>query len=287
MEKVDKKGVGWFLGLTFGLTYAVELIMMIKGYSFAGIPPLYGQLVVAGAMFFPGISAVIVRKYITHEGFGDAGFKWGNGKGKDYVQTYFLIPVIFALIYGLTWLLVQKPDFSLQGFMSQYGITTGLPVSSGLIILGIFMSSMTFAPFLNSIPGLGEEVGWRGYLLPKLLPLGTKKALIISGLIWGLWHAPLILMGYRYGSQSILGIVCFSILLIFVGIYFGYLRLRSGSVYLAGFAHGVFNAQAYGVWTLIFPGVNPVLGGFAGLTGILVFAAVSWWIFGRKDVQSR
>jgi uncharacterized protein len=277
MEKVDKKGLFWFLCLTFASTYIVEFTMMLKGYSFIGVPPVAGQFIVAGVMFFPGISAFIVRKFITHEGFGDAGLI--IGKGRYYVRTYALIPVLFAVIYGLTWIFIQKPDFGLQGFINQYGIKTPLPLPPALIILSIFASTMTFAPFLNAIAGFGEEFGWRGYLLPKLLPLGPKKALVLSGLIWGLWHAPLILMGYRYGNQHVLGIIFFAVLLVFLGIYFGYLRLTSGSVYVAAFAHGVFNAQAFGIWTVIFPAVNPLLGGFAGITGILVFAIVSGWIF--------
>jgi uncharacterized protein len=282
MEKVDKKGLIWFLLLTFGSTYAVEFAMMFKGISFMGMPSIAGQFIVAGVMFFPGIAAFIVRRFITQEGFKDAGLK--IGKVKNYLQPYLLIPLIFAVVYGFTWIFIQKPDFSLQGFINQYGLTK-LPFPSGLFILGVIVSSLTFAPFLNAIPAFGEEFGWRGYLLPKLLPLGTKKALILSGLIWGLWHAPLILMGYRYGNLHVLGIILFSVLLIFLGIYFGYLRLTSGSVYLAAFAHGVFNAQAYGVWTVIFPNVNPALGGFAGITGILVFFILGLWIFKKPEIS--
>jgi hypothetical protein len=67
------------------------------------------------------------------------------------------------------------------------------------------------------------------------------------------------------------GVIFFSVLLIFIGIYVGYIRLASGSVIAASFAHGVLNAQAYGIWTVIFPNVNPLLGGFSGITGIVVF----------------
>lgn len=282
MKKIDKKGIFWFLFLTFVSTFLAEFWLMFKGYSFTGVPAISGQLTVAAAMFFPGISAFIVRKFITKEGFKDAGLKLGPKK--YYLYVYLLIPVLFALIYGLTWLTGQAPDFSLQSFLSQYKIST-LPTSPAIIILAIFISSITFAPLLNSIPAFGEEFGWRGYLLPKLLPLGAKKAFIISGIIWGLWHAPLILMGYRYGAYTFIGIIFFCVLLIFLGTYIGYLRIVSGSSYLAGFAHGVFNAQAYGVWVLLFPNVNPLLGGFAGLTGIFVFLLLTIWVFRKPEIK--
>ena len=269
MDKLNKKGIFWFLFLTFAATYIVEIALMLNGNSFIGIPPLGVQLAVAGVMFFPGISAFIVRKFITKEGFADAGLKLGNKK--YYFQVYFLIPLLFAAIYGLTWIFVQSPDFSLKSFLSQYKIS-GLPAPPLVVLFGIFISTITFAPFMNSIPAFGEEFGWRGYLLPRLMPFGQSKALVLSGLIWGLWHAPLILMGYRYGQYRILGIIFFTVLLIFLGMYIGYLRLKSGSSILAGFAHGVFNAQAYGIWTVIFADVDPLLGGLSGLTGILAFA---------------
>ncbi len=265
---MNKKGILWFLLLTFGSTYLVELMLFLKGYSFIGAPDIFVQLTIAVAMFFPGISAFIVRKFITKEGFKDAGMI--KGQFKYYLHIYLLIPVLFIFIYGLTAVFIQHPDFTLQTFMKQYGITK-LAAPPSAFIFGIIIASFTFAPFLNSIPAFGEEYGWRGYLLPKLLPLGKKKALVLTGLIWGLWHAPIILMGYKYGQYGWQGVIFFSVLLIFIGIYVGYIRLASGSVIAASFAHGVLNAQAYGIWTVIFPNVNPLLGGFSGITGIVVF----------------
>lgn len=281
MNKLNMKGLFWFLLITFTATYLVEFIMFFLGFSFAGVPPIGGQLIVAGVMFFPGISAYIVRKFITREGFKDAGLKLGDKK--YYLHVYLSIPLLFAAIYGLTWLSGQSPDFSLKTFLVQYGIPN-LPIPASQMLAAIFFSSITFAPIINSIPAFGEEYGWRGYLLPKLLPLGTKKALILSGFIWGLWHAPLILMGFKYANYSLVGIIFFTILLIFLGIFVGYYRLKSGSVYLAGFIHGTFNAQAYGIWTLLFPTINPLLGGLTGITGILVFSLLGYYLLKKNEL---
>lgn len=275
MKKTNKKGLLWFLLLTFCSTYLVEFVLFLKGYTFTGVPALIGQLVVAGVMFFPGISAFIVRKWITKEGFKDAGLK--IGKFKYYFQVYIIIPVIFIIVYGLTWIFIQQPDFTLNSFVKEYG-TPKLPLPALQMIAAIFISTITFSPFLNSTAAFGEEFGWRGYLLPKLMPLGTNKALIISGIIWGLWHAPLVLMGFHYGQHIFLGVIFFTILVMLLGIYIGYLRLASGSVIVAAFAHGVFNAQGYGIWTVIFPTINPLIGGIFGLVGIAVFTIFCLYI---------
>ena len=87
--------------------------------------------------------------------------------------------------------------------------------------------------------------GWRGWLLPKLMPLGAGPAVLISGVIWGLWHAPLILLGYNYPTApGWLAVLSMCGMCIVVGGVFGWLRIRSGSVWPAALAHGAFNAAA-------------------------------------------
>jgi membrane protease YdiL (CAAX protease family) len=109
-------------------------------------------------------------------------------------------------------------------FAGQFGFDTPLP--SWLMILGIIFTTLTFAPIINTVFAFGEELGWRGYLLPALLPLGKIKALIISSVIWGLWHVPfVILLGMHYGEQNLLGALMFLSIVTLVGIYIGYLRI--------------------------------------------------------------
>ena len=66
--------------------------------------------------------------------------------------------------------------------------------------------SSVAAPLINTLLALGEELGWRGLLLPELLPLGQRRAILLSGVIWGFWHAPVILQGHNYPSQPVLGV---------------------------------------------------------------------------------
>lgn len=119
-----------------------------------------------------------------------------------------------------------------------------LPLPIGTLV-AVQLATIPLGALINLLPALGEELGWRGWLLPRLLPLGTVSALLVSGVIWGLWHAPLILLGYNYPeAPGWLGLVCTVVMCILVGAVFGWLRLRSGSVWPAALAHAAFNAAA-------------------------------------------
>ena len=116
-----------------------------------------------------------------------------------------------------------------------------LPLPVGVLV-GLQLITLPMAAFINLIPALGEELGWRGWLLPKLMPLGALPAILISGIIWGLWHAPLILLGYNYpGVPGWLGLAAMVGMCIIFGAVFGWLRLRSESVWPAALAHAAFN----------------------------------------------
>ncbi len=108
---------------------------------------------------------------------------------------------------------------------------------------------MVVAPWINAAVAAGEEFGWRGYLLPKLVDLtGLRPALVISGIIWGCWHWPLILLGYEYGfgywSAPWSGLLLFCVFTTAVGTCLAWLTLREGSIWPAALGHGALNSVA-------------------------------------------
>ncbi len=278
-QKVDQKGVASFLLITFVLTYAIEGALALFGIRWEGIPTLVGQYIIAGVMWVPALATALTIKFVTREGFGITQLRFG--RLKPYLVAALVLPLVFAVIYGLTWLLgLGQPDRSLESFlglMASSGAALSTAPSASVLLVILFAASLLLGPTINGIFGFGEELGWRGYLLPKLLHLGKLKAYLILGVIWGLWHAPLVLMGFNYPGYPLLGVIWMCLLTTAFGIYLNEMTLRHKSSILAGSIHGAFNGQAYGIWRLLFPNVNPLLGGMTGLVGIAVILALGLW----------
>jgi membrane protease YdiL (CAAX protease family) len=278
----DKKSVFWFLLVTFGLTWGIEAIPLARGVSFERIPSFFIQYMVAALMWAPTAGAVFVRKVILHESLRVPEARLHRGPLHPYLVVMLIMPVLFAFVYALTVLLgLGTLDLSLKTFLAQVEAVAGQPMTSdapaGSVIAGIFIASVLIAPFLNGAAAFGEEYGWRGFLLPKLLPLGRWQAHLIGGVIWGLWHAPLVLMGFNYPGYPWAGVVWMCGLTTLLGVFESEWTLRYHSTLLASFIHGAFNSQAYGIWRVIVPNAQPLLGGITGLIGLAGLAVVAAW----------
>ncbi len=273
--KVNWTALAWFLGITFGVTYALEFAMVAAGLRFeSGLTAQFGQYVVAGAMWIPALAAFVTAKVIIKEDTNRFGLRFGALK--PYVVWWAAMPATFALIYAISWGLgLATPDFQMKGFFGLLA-ANGADMSSapppGLLILLLFGTSVLAGSVFNTLFALGEEIGWRGYLLPHLMPLGRPAAYAIGGVIWALWHLPLILAGFTYPGYPVLGLVVFILLVSAINVIENELYLRCGnSTLIAAWFHSLFNSQKLGIWTLIFVGINPLIGGYAGLVGIVIF----------------
>ena len=279
---IDRRGIISFLVITFGITYAIEGALILAGFRLTGIPPLYAQYAIAGVMWVPAVAVVLTIKLITREGFGITNFR--VGALRPYLTSALVVPACFIATYILTWFLgLGQPDWPLAYFralLDSSGAKTSSMPSSTVILPAVFLASLLLGPTVNGIFGFGEAFGWRGYLLPKLMPLGKPKAYTIVGVIWGLWHAPLIVVGFNYPSHPLLGILGMMAMTTAIGIYINELTLRNRSSILAGWIHGAFNGQAYGIWRILFPNVNPLIGGFTGVVGVIV-----WLIVGLREIH--
>jgi hypothetical protein len=240
-------------------------------------------------MWVPTVATVLTIKLITHEGFAITNLRIGSWK--PYLVSALLVPLCCIITYALTWFLgLGQPDWQLTGFRALMTSTnskiTTMP-SSALILPALFLSSLIIGPTFNGIFGFGEEFGWRGYLLPKLMPLGKSKAYVLLGAIWGLWHAPLIIVGFNYPGYPFWGIIGMMVLTTTFGIYINEMTLQNRSSILAGWIHGAFNGQGYGIWRILFPNVNPLIGGFTGVVGAIVWLILGLWkVYRRPKITS-
>jgi len=270
-KQVDKKGIIAFIAITFGFTWPLLFVLWMRNLSLVDKHPLYASMPLSLAMFTPAISAYIVREYISPEDQDNAGLK--VGEWKYYLQSYFAFPILFGVVYTLTALFVSAPEPNTlhSGVWGEIKINASLGKFAYIAIL----MSLTTGPITNGLHAFGQEFGWRGYLLQKLLPLGKRNALIISSAVAGVWYGPFVFLGLHFADKSLAGVLMFATLITLLGICLGHLRLISGSLLVTSFAHGVFNAQFYGAWSVLFPDINHYTGGITGIPGILVFLVLA------------
>ena len=250
---LNRKGIISFLLITFGITYLIEGILILSGFRVTLVPAVVGQYTIMIAMWVPALATFITTRFITKEKLSSTLFSFGPSI-KPYLLSALVIPVVFIVTYLLTWALgLGKPDWQLTSFfelITSTGADMSTAPSPSLILMLLFVISVFAAPFINSIAAFGEEWGWRGYLLPRLMPLGKWKAYLLVGVIWGLWHAPLVAIGFNYPGMPVLGILMMALLTTALGIFINEMTLHYQSAVLAGWIHGVFNSQAYGIWRM-------------------------------------
>lgn len=187
-----------------------------------------------------------------------------------------LLSTAVAALCG--WITLDLVNFS--GFAAALSAgpvpQTDLP-PLGLLVLAQLIAVPVAAVTVNAIAAFGEEIGWRGFLVPALRRYGTWPALLISGAVWGLWHAPVILLGYNFGRADITGVLLMTGGCVAWGVLLGWLRLRSGSVWPAVFAHGALNAAAGLPLILSAAGTppEPALALSIGASGWIVCALVA------------
>jgi membrane protease YdiL (CAAX protease family) len=278
---INWRGIAWFLTLCLGLTWSIEIIALERGIRFATLTP--GTVtMLALVMWIPAASAFIVRRWITREGFASASLR--IGPWKPYLYVLLGVPCLFLVIHAVTCafgLGVFSTDPSVF-LKSLPPMPPGKKIPSGpMLIAYMGFISLIAGPFINLIGTFGEEFGWTGYLLPSLLPLGRWRAVGIYGVIWGLWHAPIIIGGFHYAGYPIIGVLFFCAFTTAIGLIQCSLLLRYRSVLLTSFLHGAINAEANGIWLLLFTGVSTLWGGTVGLVGILIFGGFGIWLLAR------
>lgn len=270
-----------FVLIAFGLAWLVALPLWLGD----GLLDDRFVLVAGSMMFTPALSALVMVFLVERpRGKAAALGLWPTMPAKRFwafMALGFVIPLVLvlqALPVGAL-LGVYPADFrNFSGFRQLVETQLAmagqreLPMPIETLVALQFVNVLAGA-VLNLVPALGEELGWRGWLLPKLMAYGPVRAVLLSGVLWGLWHAPLILLGYNYPmAPGWLGLAMMTGMCILVGAIFGWLRLRSNSVWPAALAHGTFNAAAgfYVVFAAVGKPVNTVYATILGWSGWII-----------------
>ena len=288
-NKQDWKRTLIFLAITFGLTWGYCLLVLYpiaNGASLNGIPSIELQLLTAAVMFFPAL-AVLLTRLITGEGFRDS---WLKPNFKKNIKVYLLAwfgPGVLTLMGGGLYFLLFPGSFDPElGYMMQLMKASGvssadMPMPLDLLMLVQGVQALLLAPVLNFVTCFGEEWGWRGYLVPKMTKqLPSVPMLLVTGLIWGLWHAPLTIIGHNYGTGypgfPFVGIAMMCLFCTVLGVFMSYVTLKTGSCIPAIIAHGAVNGiSAMGIYFTA-DGGNPFIGpaptGIIGMIPFLILA---------------
>jgi len=253
--------------------FAMLIPLSIAGYALA----LTSELFVIFLMWTPGIASILTR-IVLKEGKKDISLKLGFTQGIKTIPIALLLPVLIGSIaYGIAW------ATGLVQFAAPEGATNGSVHSA---FMSAIIMQMTVGTLIGLITSTGEELGWRGYMTTRLVDAKTPFPLLTSGIIWGLWHLPVLILGnYNSGPNLVLSIVFFMISVSSFGYILGRIRLSSGSVWPAVFLHAAWNAIIQDAFDAFSHGERAMI--WTGESGILVAACLmlTAWLVSRKPIR--
>jgi membrane protease YdiL (CAAX protease family) len=237
------------------------------------------------AMWGPGIAAIVTTLVVQKKPFRSLNLN-RLGPKRFYLWALFL-PTLLTILGGLFTLLfgVAKLDMDFTMMRSALSSAPGgdaIPVGMVIVIQSAF--AILLAPFINVLFALGEELGWRGFLLPNLMPLGQWKAILLSGVIWGIWHAPAVAQGLNYPGYPVLGVFMMIVFCVLLGTIFSWMTLNTRSPWTAALAHGAVNAVAGLPVLFLQPGFNIAFGGTlaAPTAWLAMILFIGWLVLSKR-----
>jgi len=332
---VNWKQVGIFLGLTFGLTWSLNLIMYLMGgltnpsvmlmLQFQMLLPAFSALLL-GTLFFPNSPIYFRRHHTTSRWFIYYYFLLTlsyligiiisllRPELLITISGLLLLPSVLGLILLIVLRLVGGKDSFASvglgggkatlwavlglGLVAYYSFETGLNyvfkwgivsditslspqfAQSGLsplvLILSTAFNALLIGPFLGLIIAFGEEYGWRGFLQSELSKLGRVRGTALLGTIWGIWHWPVIWMGYNYPGQPILGSLLMVIFCVELAFFLAFAVYKAKGVWIAAFLHGLNNQTISFLAIAILKPTNVMTSFGIGIPGLILGAFVVW-----------
>ncbi|WP_162524326.1 CPBP family intramembrane glutamic endopeptidase [Halobellus captivus] len=255
-----------FFATLLALALCFVLLARVAAVRLVALAPLY--------MFTPAVAAgvTVLTSDVSRN-------EIGARIGRVRWHLFSVVAVCILVGVGLA-VAVATPGI---GFDGSADPIPGLALPSGVLgVLALAALTVGTGVTVNAVFALGEELGWRGYLLWELAPLGFWRASGVIGVVWGLWHAPVVLDGYNYPSFPVVGVAAMTVATVVFAPVYTYVVVRARSVLAAGFFHGVFNA-AGGALLAYTVAADPVRAelvaspvGAAGVGSFALATAVIW-----------
>lgn len=266
-----QKKIWLFILLSFVMIAGIGLLVYRIGKADSQAVPtplgaLLNTLLYSASMFVPLLSVVITRsvfKEPVFEGLG-VSFRWNRW----WWIGWLMMAIMAMAIMGMS-LLMPGAQWGGDGEIVQT-VLKQMPAQAGPwgLMAVTFFSGLFAGATINAFFAFGEEIGWRGFLMKELQGKKFLYVALIIGLVWGLWHAPLILNGHNYPQHPVAGVPMMVVLCLLLTPMLMYFRIKSGSVVVAAVMHGTVNALA-GLSNLFVTPANDLLYGAPGLAGLL------------------
>ncbi len=273
-----------FVAVAFGLSWSLALAFFALGGQWRSPA---GTLVGIVYMFTPMTAALIVQKFICREPIkGPLGISFRLNK---WFVIALLAPAVAALAAFAVALLRPGVTYSpeMAGVIER--LTPGqveqlrrqmaaLPVHPFWMALA---GGLVAGATVNAVAGFGEELGWRGFLQRELSSLGFWKSSWLVGVVWGVWHAPIILQGHNYPDHPRLGVAMMVVFCVLCSPLFAYVRPKARSVVAAAVMHGALNGTV-GLSFMMLSTADDLRVGMTGLAGFFVLALANLLIYAAE-----
>jgi len=231
----NRNSIATFLLITFALSSIFYFLIIHTGKLGSGF-----GMYVTGIMWCPALSAIITSLIFKRK-ISLLGWQWGETRFQ--IWSY-LVPLLYALISYLIIWIVGWGKFSNTDFVNHVSSSFGfekLPKALTIVFYFILVGTLGMAGSLAT--ALGEEIGWRGFLVPELYKgLGYTKTSLIAGIVWSVWHYPILIFAdYNSGTPAWYGLTCFTVMVISISFIFTWFRLKSNSLWTGAILHASHN----------------------------------------------
>lgn len=270
-----------FLALVMGSSWAIALVVYAS--SMMKTNPAMAMSVANYAIILTPALANILTRLVTKEGWRDLWLRPNFRRGWRFYLAAWLLPLLAVIVGAAVYYLLfpQSFDPSLAPVTALFASMTGAESTNPWpVFLGLILQSAFLAVPINTLASMGEEFGWRAYLLQKWMGRfggGARKASLLVGLVWGVWHWPLFLLSMQIDpSMPLLYLLVYPLSTCAMSVLLCWVTLRSGSVWPAAVGHGAINAfSGLVVMTVRGPGnmlLGPMTGSLIGSAGFFVLA---------------
>jgi uncharacterized protein len=314
VKDLNTKRILIFLAIAFGIPWATALVIFLSSLM-ANDP---AQAVGLANIFFiatPWLANIAARLF-TREGWGNLWLRPNFRRGWRFYLAAWLLPLAAVIVGAAAYYLLfpQSFDANLAQVANLFASVPAMAdINPWLMMLFLVVQSAIIAVPINAVASMGEEFGWRAYLLQKLMArfagseeaiasveasngttgfpaAAARKAALLVGLIWGIWHWPLFFMSMRIdASTRLLFPLVYLLSACALSVILSWVTLRSGSVWPAAVGHGAINAfTGLAALTLVGPPnslLGPLTGSLIGSVGVFILALVVY--FNRKAFASR